>query len=121
LIFSQRPPDAHAAFRLPKELLATIDAVCDELDLTRSQLFRRSIAEYLKTRAYERDCEAIMTAGDNNSLKSVVRSVRFTPTFSELLKAECHARKVSLSEYVRQSVLANMRYMRSQAREAWRQ
>jgi hypothetical protein len=60
-----------------------------------------------------------MTGGENKPIKSVVRSVRVTPTFSELLKAECRARKVSLSEYVRQSVMANMRYMRSQAREAW--
>jgi hypothetical protein len=28
-------------------------------------------------------------------------------------------RKVSVSEFVRQSVLANMRYMRRQSREAW--
>jgi hypothetical protein len=54
-VFRQTPPDAHAAFRLPKELLVTIDAICSELDLTRSQLFRRSITEYIKTRAYERE------------------------------------------------------------------
>lgn len=47
--------DAHTAFRLPKDLLATIDTICNDLDLTRSQLFRRSITEYLKARAYERE------------------------------------------------------------------
>jgi len=37
----------------------------------------------------------------------------------ELVQAECDARKMSVSEFVRQAVLANMRYMRRQAREAW--
>lgn len=47
-LFRHMPPDAHVAFRLPGGLLSTIDTVRDLLDLTRSQLFRRSIAEYLK-------------------------------------------------------------------------
>jgi hypothetical protein len=40
--------DVHAAFRLPAELLAAVDAVCSELDLTRSQVFRRSVAEHIR-------------------------------------------------------------------------
>jgi predicted transcriptional regulator len=49
------PPSAHAAFRLSKDLLATIDIICGEFDLTRSQLFRRSVAEYIRKRGYDRD------------------------------------------------------------------
>jgi hypothetical protein len=41
-------PDPSSAFRLPKGLLATIDAFCEQQDLTRSQFYRRSIMEYLK-------------------------------------------------------------------------
>lgn len=39
--------------------------------------------------------------------------------FLELIEAESDARKVSVSEFVRQSILANMHYMRGQAREVW--
>jgi hypothetical protein len=60
-----------------------------------------------------------VTTRDIKSIKSIIRSVRFSPTFSELVEAECHARKLSLSEYVRQSAMANMRYMRRQAMESW--
>jgi metal-responsive CopG/Arc/MetJ family transcriptional regulator len=51
---SNRAADAHTAFRLPQELLATIDNLCDQLDLTRSQLFRRCVMEYLKKRSHDR-------------------------------------------------------------------
>ena len=40
--------DPATAFRLPKRVLATVDAVCAREDLTRSQVFRRSLMEYLK-------------------------------------------------------------------------
>ena len=36
------------AFRLPKVIIATVDAICAREDLTRSQVFRRSVMEYLK-------------------------------------------------------------------------
>ena len=45
--------DASTAFRLPQGLLATVDVVCDQQDLTRSQVFRRSITEYLKNQQIE--------------------------------------------------------------------
>jgi hypothetical protein len=35
-------------FRLSRTMLATIDSICVQQDLTRSQVFRRSIMEYLK-------------------------------------------------------------------------
>ena len=47
-LFRITPPDAHVAFHLPNGWLSKINSVCESLDLTRSQLFRRSIAEYLK-------------------------------------------------------------------------
>jgi hypothetical protein len=34
-------------------MLATVDSICAEQDLTRSQLFRRSIIEYLKNQNIE--------------------------------------------------------------------
>jgi len=40
--------DPATAFRIPKTILATVDAVCARGDLTRSQDFRRSLMEYLK-------------------------------------------------------------------------
>ena len=52
--FRRTPPDSSTAFRLPKELLSTIDSICDEMDLTRSQLFRRSVTEFIKSLGHER-------------------------------------------------------------------
>jgi hypothetical protein len=40
--------DPITGFRLPKTMLAKVDSLCVEQDLTRSQVFRRSIMEYLK-------------------------------------------------------------------------
>jgi hypothetical protein len=45
--------DALSAFRLPQRVLATVDQICDQQDLTRSQVFRRSIVEFLKTQKVE--------------------------------------------------------------------
>ena len=44
--------DPSTAFRLPKMLLATVNSLCAKQDLTRSQVFRRSIIEYLKTQDF---------------------------------------------------------------------
>jgi hypothetical protein len=51
--------------------------------------------------------------------KGIMLSFRLSPAFLELVEAGCDARKVSVSEFVRQPILANMRYMRRQAREVW--
>jgi hypothetical protein len=40
--------DPPTAFRIPKAILSTVDAICAKEDLTRSQIFRRSVIEYLK-------------------------------------------------------------------------
>jgi metal-responsive CopG/Arc/MetJ family transcriptional regulator len=40
--------DPATAFRIPKTILATVDAICAREDLTRSQVFRRSVMQYLK-------------------------------------------------------------------------
>ena len=45
-----RISDPATAFRIPKTILATVDAICAKQDLTRSQVFRRSVVEYLKRR-----------------------------------------------------------------------
>ena len=50
--------DPLTAFRLPKGLLATVDLLCRQQDLTRSQVFRRSITEYLKRQNIEIMAEA---------------------------------------------------------------
>jgi len=61
-----KSPDSSTAFRLSKGLLATIDAFCEQQDLTRSQLYRRSISEYLK----RTDVEVIteVPSGEHNSM-----------------------------------------------------
>ena len=40
--------DPATAFRLPKAILATVDTICAREDLTRSQVFRRSVMAYLR-------------------------------------------------------------------------
>ena len=40
--------DPTTVFRLPKTMLATVDAFCVKQDVTRSQTFRRSIIEFLR-------------------------------------------------------------------------
>src|ERR1700733_12083015 len=40
--------DPATAFRLSKAILATVDEICTREDLTRSQVFRRSVVQYLK-------------------------------------------------------------------------
>jgi predicted transcriptional regulator len=46
-------PNSSTAFRLPQGVLATVDLICDQQDLTRSQVYRRSIMEYLKSQQVE--------------------------------------------------------------------
>jgi ribbon-helix-helix CopG family protein len=60
-----------------------------------------------------------MTRRDVRASKGIMLSFRLSSAFLDLIEAECDARKMSVSEFVRQSILANMRYMRRQAREAW--
>jgi hypothetical protein len=45
--------DPSTAFRLPQAVLATVDSLCAKQDLTRSQVYRRSIVEYLKNQHIE--------------------------------------------------------------------
>jgi predicted transcriptional regulator len=53
-LFRTSHPESSTAFRLPRDMLESIDVLCNALDLTRSQLFRRSIAEYLKAHDHRR-------------------------------------------------------------------
>jgi metal-responsive CopG/Arc/MetJ family transcriptional regulator len=48
-LFRKEPPDSRTGFRLPRELLASIDAVCNEQDLTRSQVFRKCVTQFIKS------------------------------------------------------------------------
>ena len=47
-LFRQIKPDKSTAFRLPNGLLTTVDIICEKQDITRSQLYRRSLMEYIK-------------------------------------------------------------------------
>ena len=40
--------DPATAFRLPKAILASVDAICVREDLTRSQIYRKSLVDYLR-------------------------------------------------------------------------
>ena len=40
-------PECLTAFRLPKTLLETVNAICADLDCNRSQLIRRSLKEFI--------------------------------------------------------------------------
>jgi hypothetical protein len=58
-------PDPISAFRLPKALLTNVDVICAQEDLTRSQLYRRSVIEYLKRQKIDIVREA--TSAEPNS------------------------------------------------------
>lgn len=63
------------------------------------------------TQAYQK----LIKPRSSRPSKSVIHSVRFSPTISELVRAESHAQKLSVSEFMRRAALASMRYMRRQA------
>lgn len=46
-------PESSTAFRLSKELLEAIDTLCNKLDLTRSQLLRRSVTDFIRANKAE--------------------------------------------------------------------
>ena len=45
--FQTIQPDCSTAFRLSKEMLQTLNAICNSLDCNRSQLIRRSLKEFI--------------------------------------------------------------------------
>ena len=45
--FQRIPPDATTAFRLSREMLEKLNAICDVLDCNRSQLVRRALKEFI--------------------------------------------------------------------------
>jgi hypothetical protein len=53
-IFYHTPPDRSAAFRLPKDLLKTLNEICAELDCNRSQLIRRQLKDYIRFHELDR-------------------------------------------------------------------
>jgi metal-responsive CopG/Arc/MetJ family transcriptional regulator len=44
---NEKDADHLTSFRLPRALLRTVDLFCEQQDVTRSQFFRRCIAEYV--------------------------------------------------------------------------
>ena len=57
----------------------------------------------------------------NQKTKRRIKSFRMSHAFFELIKAESQARNLSLSEFLRQSAMANLRYMKKRAIEFWGQ
>jgi hypothetical protein len=55
----------------------------------------------------------------NPKRRRIIKSFRMCPAFLELIKAECQARNLSLSEFIRQSAMANLRFMKKRAIECW--
>ena len=55
----------------------------------------------------------------NPKTKRRIKSFRMSPAFLELLEGECHARQITLSEFIRQSAMANLRFMKKRAIECW--
>jgi predicted transcriptional regulator len=52
-LLNQQRPDRLTAFRLPRALLETVDSLCEQQDVTRSQFFRRCIVQFIKRQAVE--------------------------------------------------------------------
>jgi hypothetical protein len=49
--------EASTAFRLPKEMLETIDILCRDFDTSRSQLYRRACTELIRTLGHQRNLQ----------------------------------------------------------------
>jgi metal-responsive CopG/Arc/MetJ family transcriptional regulator len=56
-IFRKAPPNSRTGFRLPRELLDSIDAVCSQQDLTRSQVFRKCVTQFINGVAENRNVQ----------------------------------------------------------------
>jgi hypothetical protein len=100
-LFRTTPPNKHAAFRLSQELLATIDSICDQLDITRSQFFRHALTDRVKSYtcpiAHKRRKEAMVT-----------RTVR--PNATEKIKHQGRNRKPKRRLRRYRDVVGNIRY-----------
>ena len=55
--FHSSPPDSRTGFRLSKELLSSINSICEKMDLSRSQLFRKSINQFIKSLGDQHDVQ----------------------------------------------------------------
>jgi metal-responsive CopG/Arc/MetJ family transcriptional regulator len=63
------------AFRLPKELLDTLNDICAEPDCTRSQLIRRSLNEYIRFHELDR----VKQREQKNAATRVEAAVKMKP------------------------------------------
>ena len=59
------------------------------------------------------------TANDQKWKRQTVKSFRMNASNLELVKQECAKRNLRFSDFVRQSLMGNLRHMRRQAIEAW--
>jgi hypothetical protein len=53
--------------------------------------------------------------------RPIVKSFRLTASHLQLITEECSRRRIPFSEFVRQSLLANLRYMKREAIARWGQ
>jgi hypothetical protein len=56
---------------------------------------------------------------NRKSRRHIVKSFRLTEPYSTLIQQECTMRNIDFSEFVRQSILGNLKYMRRAAIESW--
>jgi hypothetical protein len=56
---------------------------------------------------------------DSGCKKAAMKSFRCSPALLELIVAECQARNITVSSYLRESATANLRRMKSRAIDAW--
>ncbi len=58
-------------------------------------------------------------ATNQKATRRKIKSFRLTDTHLELIKQECSRRNVAFSEFVRESLLGNLRFMKRAAIESW--
>ena len=59
------------------------------------------------------------TAAKHKPTRPIVKSFRLTEAHLRLITEECNRRRIPFSEYARQSLLGNLRYMKRQAIAQW--
>jgi hypothetical protein len=59
------------------------------------------------------------TAVKHRPTRPIVKSFRLTEAHLRLITEECSRRRIPFSEFVRQSLLANLRYMKREAIAQW--
>ena len=116
-LFRQIKPDKSTAFRLPNGLLTTVDIICEKQDITRSQLYRRSLMEYIKNQPRRDARTKANLVGDTLRATSMIgekgslRSLRMSQLQEELRNASFDKLKIfenvssvqAIDSYIRQN------------------